>query len=336
MPRLSNVQRERAVGMLQAGRSVIDIATAMGCSRRTVYDLRHRLQQSGTTADRPRSGRPRVTSRVEDRNIVLRHLRNRFLPAARTRAEMFQGRLSAQTIRNRLRSANLHARRPSRGPILTPFHRRQRLLWAQRHLRWTQRDWNRVVFSDESRFTLRFADGRLRVWRRPNERYAQCCVQEVDRFGGGSCMAWGAFCGNNRSRLLVIHGNLTAAAYRDQVLTPELIPFMAAHGPGLQFQHDNARPHTALLTRNFLQNAGINVMDWPSRSPDLNPIEHVWDALGRGLRELRNQPQNLQELGAALQDLWRRIPNHVFTNIRQSMRRRCMAVVNARGGHTQY
>lgn len=336
MPRLSNVQRERAIGMLQTGTSVAEVARTMGCSRRTVYDLQTRLQQTGTTADRPRPGRPRVTSHAEDRQIVLRHLRNRFLTATSTRNELFRGRLSAQTVRNRLRTAHLQARRPYCGPILTQLHRRQRQLWAQRHLRWTQRNWNQVVFSDESRFNLRFADGRARVWRRRHERYAQCCVQEVDRFRGGSVMVWGAFCGNARSRLLVIRGNLNAAAYRDQVLAPELLPFMAAHGPGLIFQHDNARPHTAILTRNFLQNAGVNVMDWPSRSPDLNPIEHVWDALGRSLRTLQNQPQNLQDLGTILQQQWRRLPNHVFTSITRSMRRRCVAVVNAHGGHTRY
>lgn len=214
MPRLSNIQRERAIGMLNTGTSVTDVARVMGCSRRTIHDLRTRLQQTGTTADRPRSGRPRVTTQAEDRQIVLRHLRNRFLTATSTRNELFRGRVTAQTIRNRLRTARLHARRPYRGPILTQLHRRQRLLWAQRHLRWTQRDWNRVVFSDESRFTLHFADGRVRVWRRRGERNAQCCVQEVDRFGGGSVMVWGAFNGPARSRLMVVQGNLTAAGYR--------------------------------------------------------------------------------------------------------------------------
>ena len=137
MPRLSNIQRERAIGMLNTGTSVTDVARVMGCSRRTIHDLRTRLQQTGTSADRPRSGRPRVTTHAEDRQIVLRHLRNRFLTATSTRNELFRGRVTAQTIRNRLRTARLHARRPYHGPILTQLHRRQRLLWAQRHLRWT-------------------------------------------------------------------------------------------------------------------------------------------------------------------------------------------------------
>ena len=123
-------QRERAIGMLNTGTSVTDVARVMGCSRRTIHDLRTRLQQTGTSADRPRSGRPRVTTHAEDRQIVLRHLRNRFLTATFTRNELFRGRVTAQTIRNRLRTARLHARRPYHGPILTQLHRRQRLLWS--------------------------------------------------------------------------------------------------------------------------------------------------------------------------------------------------------------
>ena len=106
---------------------------------------------------------------------------------------------------------------------------------------------------------------------------AQSCVREVDRFGGGSLMVWVAFTSNGRSRLVVIQGNMTAQVYCNQVLRQVLVPFIHNHGPGLTFQHDNARPHTAALTRNFPQNAGIPVMAWSSLSPDMNPIEHVWD-----------------------------------------------------------
>ena len=153
--------------------------------------------------------------------------------------------MSQSTIRNRVRTAGLRARRPYTGPTFTPFHRRQRLERTRRHVRWNQRRWNNV-FSDESRFTLRFAGGRVLVWR---ERYKQCFIKEVDRFGGGSIMVWGS---HRRSGLIVVQDNLTPAQYRDQELTPELLLFMQQHGPGLTFQQDDATPHTAILTRNFL------------------------------------------------------------------------------------
>ena len=87
------------------------------------------------------------------------------------------------------------------------------------------------------------------MWR---ERYEPCFVQEVDRFGGGSVMVWGSFCSHGRSGLIVVQGNLTAAQYRDQELTAELLLFKQQHGPGLTFQQDDAPPHTAILSRNLL------------------------------------------------------------------------------------
>ena len=90
-------------------------------------------------------------------------------------------------------------------------------------------------------------------------------------FGGGNVMVWGAFNGPLCSRLMVVQGNLTAAGYRDQVLIPELLPFMAAHGPGLTFQHDNARPHMANLTWNFHRNAASMSWSGPQGLPTLIP-----------------------------------------------------------------
>ena len=93
----------------------------------------------------------------------------------------------------------------------------------------------------------------------------------------------------------------------------------------------------ASLTQKILWNAPINVMDWPPRSPDLNPIENVWDLLGRRLRQVRNFAQNLSELGDMLvQSWWRIITQVVFRRIIQSIRRHYVAVVNAHGCHTPY
>ena len=79
-------------------------------------------------------------------------------------------RLCAKTVRNRLRAARLHGRRPYVGVPLTRDHRRARLNWTMAHRRSTRQQWNQVVFTDESRFNLKFADGRIRVWSRDGER----------------------------------------------------------------------------------------------------------------------------------------------------------------------
>lgn len=333
MPRLSENQRNQAIGMLQAGARVMDVAQHFGCSRQTIHNLSTRFGNTGSVHDRPRSGAPRVTSLRDDHVIRLNHLRNRFLPATATARHL---RVSAQTIRNRLMQSHIpiRARRPYTGQILRPRHRVARLAWAQRHLRWTRNQWGRVIFSDECRFRVSHADGRVRIYRRRNERFAQCCIRERDRFGGGSVMVWGGIMGDRKTDLVVVRGNLTAQGYV-HILANTLLPFMQAHGPGLTFQQDNARPHTARLTATFLARNHVNVLPWPAVSPDMNPIEHIWDELGRRVRT-NHQIDNVNDLARALQVEWRALPNVLIRRYVHSMRRRIRACTASFGGHTRY
>ena len=191
------------------------------------------------------------------------------------------------------------------------------------------------MFTDESRFTLRHADGRLRVYRRVGKRYADACVLRHDRFGGGSVMFWGGIVGNRRTDLVRVDGNLNTQVYRYHILTPHMLPFMQAN-PGMTFQQDNARPHVARVNMAFLDQHNINVLPWSSLSPDLSSIEHVWDQLGRQVRRLRNLRQTLPELTQALQEEWQNIPMPRINWMIASMRRRCQAVVNGNGLITRY
>ena len=113
-----------------------------------------------------------------------------------------------------------------------------------------------------------------------------------------------------------------------------LIPVMNVRREVLQ--QDNARPHTARVTMDFLAQNNVTVLPWASRSPDLNPIEHLWDNLDRCVRHRQQQSQTLQQLRDALQDEWRRIPQRHLRRLIHSMPNRCQAVIDARGGNTRY
>lgn len=339
MPRLTTQERERAIGMLSAGLSCRHVANHLGCNVSTISRLQTRENATGSVADRPRSGRPRVTTEAQDRHIRLSHVRDRFRSAVDTAREtrgVRQNRVSASTIRRRLRAADLHARVPYRGPILHNQARQNRLTWARQHQRWRLADWRRVLFSDESRICLDRPDRRRRVWRRRGERYADACVREGNRWGGASVMIWGAVSTATRTPLVVIDGTLTSQRYIDTILRPVVLPHLRAHGDVTVFQQDNARPHSARLTRDFLDGQQVDVMPWPAYSPDLSPIEHVWDILKTAVSRRRPAPQNRQQLIAAVQEEWERIPQHRITRLVQSMRRRCTACVRANGGHTRY
>ena len=101
------------------------------------------------------------------------------------------------------------------------------------------------------------------------------------------------------------------------------------------FQQDNARCHTALYIRNVLAANKFNTLEWLSRSPDLSPIEHMWDHLGRRLRE-RNDVNNVNDLERALHEEWAHTPLHVIRRLINSLRRHCFAVIQARSGHIRY
>ena len=87
--------------------------------------------------------------------------------------------------------------------------------------------------------------------------------------------------------------------------------------------HDNARPHVARICRQFLNRNNVNVPPWPAVSPDMNPIEHIWDYLGRKVRA-RGNVHNLRDLENALIKEWNNIPNVVIRRYVKSMLPCCL------------
>lgn len=337
MPQLPQNERNRAIGMLGAGMTVRAVARALNVHPSTISRLRRRYAEIGSTANRPHARRPRVTTPAQDRHIRLLHLRERFRPATSTANQtvgLHNNRISAQTVRNRLREANLRACRPYRGMDLTPARRLSRRAWVNTHVRWPLARWRGVMFSDESRFRLHGSDGRQRVWRRVGERYADAAVGRRLQQGGGGVMVWAGISHGHRTQLHFFDGNLNAARYRDEILRPIVVPYVRRHA--VTFQQDNARPHVAAVCRDFLQAENVDVMIWPAYSPDLSPIEHLWDALDRRVRQRLPAPANIGELRLALTEEWQNIPQATIDRLIGSMRRRCVAVQQADGGHTRY
>ena len=193
MPRLRQNERESAMTYLLQGVSQSEVARRLGVHQSTINCLRKRLQTTGSTADQPRSGRPRVTTERQDRRIRLLHLRDRFRTAVQTALETpgtHNNRIHPKTVRNRLKDFGLTAHRPYVGPLLTPRRRAVWMNWLQHHRpnHFSHQRWRLVLFSDESRFTLFRSDSRQRVYRRRGERFADACVLQRDRFGGGSLL----------------------------------------------------------------------------------------------------------------------------------------------------
>ena len=107
-------------------------------------------------------------------------------------------------------------------------------------------------------------------------------------------------------------------------------------GENFILMDDNARAHRASITDQYLEQATIVRMEWPARSPDLNPIEHAWDMLQTAVSSRPVQPASVQELRQALFEEWDQIPQYKIRRLISSMRRCCQAVIEARGHHTRF
>ncbi|GFX40120.1 transposable element Tcb1 transposase [Trichonephila clavipes] len=117
---------------------------------------------------------------------------------------------------------------------------------------------------------------------------------------------------------------MTGHIYRDVILVEFL------------FMDDNARPHRANIADECFQSEDITRMNWQAYSPDMNPIEHVWDMLGRRIAAFQPSPIHLPELRRALLDEWCNIPQYQIDNLILSMSRRCKACIASSGRHIPY
>lgn len=320
-----------ALGLRVAGWTTRQISDHFSCSHSTIVRLLQRADTAGTVQDSAGRGRKKKTTTHNDDAMVQTFRANPFTP---TRNVANEFAVSTSTVRRRLKEHGLKCRKPYTGYRLTPQHRRLRLEWAWEHQRWFHPQWSGVLFTDESRFKVSNSDGRTRIWCPPRTRYQNENIVEVEPFGGGSVMVWAGISAQRKSDLVVLEGNINAARYLNDVLRAHVVPLMDRN-PDLQiFQQDNARPHTAEICRDFLRNQNFDVLSWPSRSPDLSPIEHLWDVLGRRVK-LRN-PQNINQLTQFLVEEWDLIPQEFILTYIHSMRSRVMSVIDAEGGHTRY
>ncbi|GFV80211.1 transposable element Tcb2 transposase [Trichonephila clavipes] len=245
--------------------------------------------------------------------------------------------ISRKTVARHLRGGGLRARRPVVCVPLTKQHRTARLQWCREHHNLTEQDWACVLLSDESRFSLSLDCRRQLIRRESGTAYRPENIQEKDRYPTCSIMVWADIMINGRTRLHVaaraymwphaptcgrtrlhvaaraymwphaptcgrtcLHGTMTGQRYIDEVLLPHVRLFRGAVGDKFVFMDDNATCQRTLAVQDCLDSEGIQRLVWPARSPDLNPIENVWDALGRQVAGRNYPPTNKNALIRAL------------------------------------
>jgi transposase len=325
--------------MRDLGHPIQEVAKKYEVSKGAVTKIFQKFQKSGFVANRPRSGRPRKTNARMDRIIT----RIVYSGAAETATEVsniletcHQTTLNPQTVRNRLSENLLVARVKPKKPLWTEKQKAARLGWAKDHINWTEDQWDEVLWTDESKFKLFKSDGRQWVWVRKGTKRRQVPSKPTVKYGGGGVMVWGAFSSRGTGSLCKIDGIMDSAYYQDilEDNLPDCVQDLFGSKKWI-LQQDNDRKHTSKSTSTFLDNLGYNRLAWPSQSPDLNPIEHLWDELGRRVKK-NHRATNENQLWEVLQEEWKNIPEEVCRKLVRSMPNRCAQVIESHGGATDF
>lgn len=218
------------------------------------------------------------------------------------------------------------------------MHRKKRLAFALKYQNWTVEDWKRVFWSDETKINRIGSDGKQWVWKQAGQGLIAREVQATVKFGGGNIMVWGCMGWEGVGRLAEVEGRMDADQYVD-ILEKNLLPCLEESDIPMEdliFQQDNDPKHTSKKAKKWMEDNDITLLDWPPQSPDLNPIEHLWDHIKKKLSTYPTQAKGVWEIWERVAEVWGDIEPEVCQTLIKSMPRRIEAVIKAKGGHTKY
>lgn len=331
MPKASELTKSEEIiawRMRTKGASINEIALKLKRSKRSVFRIlasRNGLQRKN------RPGRPRVTSKRDDRKIL--NLASSQKLSLRSLKNLSGLQISKDTIHRRIRdSANISLKKMARKPALTARHKSIRVQWAKKHMAYGDK-WLSVLFSDEKKWNLDGPDGWSYYWhdlrKEPRTFFSR-------QQGGKSLMVWGGFGFNGQTSLAFIEGKQNSEKYQD-TLEVNLLPFIdVLGGPDCVFQQDNASIHVSNSTKAWLNQKNITVMDWPALSPDLNPIENLWGILTRKVYENGRQYSSVEELKRFIEKCWYEIQPEVLQKLVNSMEHRVFELISCKGNTIKY
>lgn len=331
----SDNERVLIFQMWKNGSTMNKIAKQLNVSRKRVQNAIKKAKQTKPTPEN--RGRPRKTSARLDREITLKVKKDPFLSAPRLKemvSSQYNIKLSASTIKRRLCDAKLNGRIAKKKPHVSKRNIEKRLTFAKSHRDRDDKWWRNVLWSDESKFNRFSSDGKVYVRRPPNQENNPKYTLKTVKHGGGNVIVWGCFSWYGVGPLFRINGIMNAEMYK-HILKDVMLPYARSDMPLIwKFMHDNDPKHTAKIIKKFIEKEKISILEWPPQSPDLNPIENLWNTIDKRID--RSKATNLDNFWEEIQKAWYSISEAECRCLVSSMGRRCEAVLKNKGFPTKY
>jgi transposase len=338
MKPISAELRDRVLAHIDNGLSDRKVATIVGISRSSVQNIRQQYRSNTPTA---KDGRPlRLSS--QDKRFLVRAVTSGELDTAVKANKKLRTELSVsvsdRTVCRVLVEAGLKSSPKVEKPLLSRKNIKARLEFAKRHQHWTAADWERVIWSDETKINRFNSDGRSWCWIRDVDGLEPRTVKKTVKHGGGSIMIWGCMTVHGPGFMCKLDSTMDRHVYKD-ILEEELaatIEYYDMDPSKVIFQHDNDPKHTAKSVREWLEEQQFEVLTWPAQSPDLNPIEHLWAWLKIRLNQYERAPTGMLELWDRVQDVWNGFGTEECVKLIHTMPKRIEAVLKSKGYWTDY
>lgn len=281
--------------------------------------------------DLPKSGRPRKLTPRDERKIRILSRQDPTRTANEIRcAANLAPSVSVDTIKRSLRRSRLFGRIACHKPALSSKDKHRRKMWCTQRREWCGNDWQKIIFSDECKIDLH-SKHRQYVRRPPCKRSDSRYIQGTRKFTP-SIMVWAAIRYDGERVIIRCENKVDSKEYQ-RVLDAGL-PMI--YSTRFTFQQDGATYcHTSHSTMQYLQQRQVRVLpNWPPQSPDLSPIENLWNMLKRQVRE-RN-PMTQQHLWVIVEEEFHRIPSAFISDLYDSIPKRIASVVAHKVGNTSY
>jgi transposase len=339
MHSIPSTQCSTIISLLHEGYSLCQIQSKTGIGKSTIGRIKKEVD---TDKENSQGGHPSKLS-YRDKQSIYRQITTGKLDNA-VQATHFINNIipnpvSPQTVRNTLKENGFRPIVKKKCPLLKKRHRQDRLQFAKYHENWTVEDWKRVLWSDETKINRIGSDGRTYTWKQRGEPLSDCTTTPTVKHGGGNnLIVWGCMGWNGVGKLIEVQGTMDAQQYCDILDDGVEESFEKLEIPEEErvFQQDNDPKHTSKKASQWFEDNDIQVLVWPSQSPDINPIEHLWVHLKRALLAYPTPPKGVHELWERVEVEWNGISAETCQNLIESMPRRIRAVIRAEGGHTDY